>query len=127
VTEAVAGALVGGLIAIAGSFTAQLLEHRRQNVDRRITFLRDNKAELERLYDGISENLNEGMNSGIFNVSNSMDAIYRCPTHVRDAYLKATAAKSVDEKKECFQDVIAEMKKSIVQIDNQIFQELGGK
>ena len=85
-TETLRGVVLGGLIGILGMFATIAVDYRRRRTDRKITYLRDRRVELQNMFDEIRETLEEDMKQDMYSNEMILNIVHRCPVSVWAAF-----------------------------------------
>ncbi len=119
------GVVVGGLIGIVGQFFINFFDNKRWEKEKRIEHLRIKRSDLELKYEKCINSLYESLESNTYNADSVFDALIFFPENVREAYMAVPGNDSeITTRKKAVWNVSAEMKKSLVKINDQIEEEI---
>jgi len=85
-SEALLGAIIGGLIGIAGQFVSQRLDFRKWRTERLIEHLREERKRLEVQLDELTPKMQRALTEEAFDAKMGATVLHRCPSRVRDAF-----------------------------------------
>ena len=125
-SETLIGVIFGGIIASIIPVVTLIYEHKKWKKGKRIENLRIKKEELEKKYEECKEKLYEGLQKEIYDTDMVFNFRSIFPKNVSEAFIKMMEDKdrSTESKKDHSILIIAEMKKSLAEIDKEIEKEL---
>lgn len=121
-----AGVIIGGVIGIMGQFAILCFDIKKWKKGEKIKYLKAKKEELEKKYEECMKKIYEGFEKDTYNSEMVFDFEIIFPKNVSNAFnnLMKDKDKSYEAKKRHSFSIIAEMKKSLSEIDQQIEREI---
>lgn len=118
------GVIIGSILSLFGQYFLYKSENKKWQKEKRIEILRYKKENLEKKYIKYDERLRQAIQNDLIELNMGVDFMLIFPENVKKAFDKAIKNKNKAEIKSDYADVLAEERKSLLEIDKEIEEEV---
>jgi hypothetical protein len=122
------GVVIGAAAGMIMPMVMLIRDSRRWRIEQRLAFLRDKRQRLEGAFRAAAVSLAEGMKENSYSIDTLMEYTHLFPDNVRSAIDKCLdgTVRPPDDMKMHYMDIVAEMKRSLAAIEQDIEATIGG-